>query len=199
MKKEIKVALYLRVSTTDKGQDTDNQLLELKQYCNSNSYEIYNTYIDHESGSKGRSVRKQFNQMFKDAAQHHFDLVAFWSLDRFSREGIKKTLHYLQLLDSYDVKFHSYTEEYLQTDNELIAHILIGVMSYFGEYEAQRISRQVKAGLERAKAEGKQLGRPEHSDRKIQRIKKLKKEGMANKAIALELKVSLNTVKKYMV
>lgn len=143
MRKEIKVALYLRVSTTDKGQDTDNQLLQLKQYCKSKSYEIYNIYIDHESGRKGRSVRKQFNQMFKDAAQHHFDLVLFWSLDRFSREGIKKTLHYLQLLDSYGVKFHSYTEEYLQTDNELIAHILIGVMSYFGEYEAQRISRRV--------------------------------------------------------
>ena len=136
--------------------------------------------------------------MFKDAAQHQFDLVLFWSLDRFSREGIKKTLHYLQLLDSYNVKFHSYTEEYLQTDNELIAHILIGVMSYFGEYESQRISRRVKAGLERAKAEGKRLGRPELSDRKIRRIKKLKSEGMANKAIARELKVALNTVKKYM-
>lgn len=199
MNKKIKAALYLRVSTNDKGQDTDNQLLQLNEYCQKKGYEIHQVYIDHESGRKGRSVRKQFNQMFKDAAQHQFDLVLFWSLDRFSREGIKKTLHYLQLLDSYDVKFHSYTEEYLQTDNELIAHILIGVMSYFGEYEAQRISRRVKAGLERAKAEGKRLGRPELSDRKIRRIKKLKSEGMANKAIARELKISLNTVKKYMV
>jgi len=85
MNKKIKAALYLRVSTTDKGQDTDNQLLQLKEYCQKKGYDIYQVYVDHESGRKGRSVRKQFNQMFKDAAQHHFDLVAFWSLDRFSR------------------------------------------------------------------------------------------------------------------
>jgi hypothetical protein len=56
--------------------------------------------------------------MFKDARQNKFDILLFWSLDRFTREGLFKTITYLQLLDSYGIVFHSYSEEYLNTENE---------------------------------------------------------------------------------
>jgi DNA invertase Pin-like site-specific DNA recombinase len=120
-------------------------------------------FVDHESGRKGRRERSGFDEMFQAAEQHAFDVLVFWSLDRFSREGIRKTIHYLQHLEALGVGFRSYTEPYLNTENELVSHILPAVMSYFAEYEAKKISRRTVAGLERARAEGKQIGRPRSS------------------------------------
>jgi DNA invertase Pin-like site-specific DNA recombinase len=79
-------------------------------------------------------------------------MVLFWSLDRFTREGIQKTIYYLQQLDTYGIRFKSYTETILDTENELVAHILIGVLSYLAKQEAVRISERTKAGLERVRA-----------------------------------------------
>ena len=115
----MKVAIYSRVSTKDKGQDTQNQIIQLKKFCKSNNYQIYKIYEDHESGSKGRKERASFDMLFKEARQRKFQLLIFWSIDRFSREGIFKTMMYFKQLDEYGIKFHSYTEEYLTTDNEL--------------------------------------------------------------------------------
>ena len=78
---------------------------------------------------------------------HRAVLVLFWSLDRFSREGIRKTILYLQQLDGFGVKFKSYSETPLDTDNELVSHILLGVLSYFADLEAKKISERMKAGL----------------------------------------------------
>ena len=69
----------------------------------------------------------------------------FWSLDRFSREGLRKTVAYLQQLEALGVRFRSYTEPYLSTENELVSHVLLGVLSYFAEYEAHKISRRTIA------------------------------------------------------
>jgi len=65
--------------------------------------------------------------MFQDAAQRKFDLVLFWALDRFTREDLQKTIFYLRQLDDCGVKFHSYTEPYLNTDQELVRDILLSV------------------------------------------------------------------------
>jgi DNA invertase Pin-like site-specific DNA recombinase len=87
------------------------------------------------------------------------------ALDRFSREGIRKTIAYLQFLDDRGVSFKSYTEPFLDTDNELITHIVLGVTSYYTQQEAIRISERTKAGLERARSNGKVLGRPDSFER----------------------------------
>ena len=117
-------------------------------------------FVDRESGRKGRRERSAFAAVFEAAERREFDTLVFWSLDRFSREGIRKTIAYLQQLEALGVRFRSYTEPYLSTENELVSHVLLGVLSYFAEYEAQKISRRTIAGLERARAEGKALGRP---------------------------------------
>lgn len=80
-----------------------------------------------KSDNKGRGERQEFSQMFQDAAQRKFDLVLFWALDRFTREGLQKTIFYLRQLDDCGVKFHSYTEPYLNTDQELVRDILLNV------------------------------------------------------------------------
>jgi DNA invertase Pin-like site-specific DNA recombinase len=190
-----KVALYARVSTKDK-QDVDNQLIELRRWVKNNGYKIHKEYIDNESGAKGRAERQQFAAMFQDAHQKKFDLVLFWALDRFSREGLQKTIFYLQQLESYGVHFHSYKEEYLNTDNELVRDILLSVFASLAKLERQRISERVKIGLKTAKSKGKRLGAPPKHHLK-EEIAKLSKRGISKRAIAKKLKISRNTVSKY--
>jgi DNA invertase Pin-like site-specific DNA recombinase len=152
MAKPTRVAIYLRVSKDDGSQETDNQLLQLRDFCGRwEDHELVAEYVDRESGTRGRRERKDFDKMFADAARRRFDVLLFWALDRFSREGIRKTIAYLQHLDDCGVAFKSYTEPFLDTDNELIAHIVLGVTSYYAQQEALRISERTKAGLERAR------------------------------------------------
>jgi DNA invertase Pin-like site-specific DNA recombinase len=191
----MKVAIYSRVSTKNKGQDTQNQIIQLKDYCKSKGYEIYKIYEDHESGSKGRKERASFDLMFKEAQQRKFSLVLFWSLDRFSREGIFKTMIYLKQLDESGVKFHSYTEEYLATDNELVSNILLSVMSYFAKLEREKISERTKAGLEKARLKGKVIGRPSKEKLKEEILNYRKTKTV--REVANILNISTATVLKY--
>ena len=108
-------------STHDKGQDPENQLLQLRAWCERAGHELHREYVEHESGTKGERDRKAFAELLAAAARREFDLVLFWSLDRFSREGMAQTVGYLQRLQANGVDFHSYTEEYLATDNEWCA------------------------------------------------------------------------------
>lgn len=152
-----RAATYLRISTRDGSQTEENQRRQLREFLDREGYDLADEFVDHESGRKGRRERSGFDQMFEASENREFDVLVFWSLDRFSREGIRKTIHYLQQLESLGVQFRSYSEPYLNTENELVSHILLAVMSYFAEYEAKKISRRAKAGLERARQEGKDI------------------------------------------
>jgi len=193
-----KAAIYVRVSTNDKGQDVNNQIIKLKEYSQNRGWQVYSVYSDNESGKKGRRERQAFNRLFTDAHKRKFDIVLFWALDRFSREGTFKTMAYLNQLDSAGIRFVSYTEEYLNTDNELVATILISIMSTFAKLEAQKISERTKAGLDRARKQGKKLGRRSFVEQGIDtKIKALSAQGLSDTEIMKELKISRNTVKKY--
>lgn len=196
--KSVIVAIYLRVSTTGKGQDPENQLLQLKEFCGRQGWQVYKIYTDYESGTKGRRERTEFGQLFKDAAQRRFDVVLFWSLDRLTREGIQKTIYYLQQLDAYGIRFKSYTETMLDTDNELVAHILIAVLSYLAKQEAVKISERTKAGLERVRAQGKTLGRPDGFEEWKDKLIQMKGAGYSQGKISRETGLSYNTVKNYL-
>ncbi|MDQ3397331.1 MAG: recombinase family protein [Deinococcota bacterium] len=195
--KALRVAIYSRVSKDDDSQTPENQLLELRAYCERQGYDIVEEYVDYESGRKGKAERKRFAELLKDASQRKFDLLLLWSLDRFSREGIRKTLNYLELLEGYGVAFKSYTEEYLDTSNELLRHIVVGTIAYFAELEAKRISERTKAGLARVKAKGKRLGRPTKFVSNKHKLERLLEQGYSKQRIADRLGLSLNTTKKY--
>ncbi|MAQ95533.1 MAG: hypothetical protein CMM84_18910 [Rhodothermaceae bacterium] len=122
----------------------------------------------------------------------------FWSLDRFSREGLRKTVAYLQQLEALGVRFRSYTEPYLSTENELVSHVLLGVLSYFAEYEAQKISRRTIAELERVRAEGKVLGRPSTFDEHRGAPGEMLDSGVATAEMARRTGLSYNTVKGHL-
>ena len=124
-----RVAVYARVSTDNKGQDPDNQLMQLRAWCGRMGYVVVREYVDHESGAKGADQRKQFGRLFVDAARREFDMVLVWALDRFSRNGMASTIVDLQRLGSYGVTFHSFNEPHLSTDNELVRDVLLAVLA----------------------------------------------------------------------
>jgi DNA invertase Pin-like site-specific DNA recombinase len=99
----IRVATYYRVSREE--QDPENQLIQLREFCEHwDDHRLVAEYVDRESGTRGRRERKDFDRMFADAARRRFDVLLFWALDRFSREGIRKTIAYLQRLDACGVQ-----------------------------------------------------------------------------------------------
>ena len=193
-----RVAIYLRVSKDDGSRETDNQLLQLRWFCEGwEGHELVAEYVDRESGTRGRRERKDFDRMFADAAHRRFDVVLFWALDRFSREGIRKTIAYLERLDHCGVALKSYTEPFLDTDNELIAHIALGVTSYYAQQEAIKISDRTKVGLEGAGRQGKVLGKPDAFGRWAPVLSEMKEQEFSQGRMSRRTGLSYNTVKKY--
>lgn len=153
------VALYARVSTKDGRQDTENQLPALRDYCSKQSWPIVDEYVDRETG--GISNRPRFQRMFQDARQRKFDLVLFWSLDRFSREGALATMKHLERLSGYGVHWRSHTEEYLDSLG-LFGEAVLAILATIAKQERLRRSERAAAAIARLKRQGKtdHLGRP---------------------------------------
>jgi DNA invertase Pin-like site-specific DNA recombinase len=193
----MRVAIYARVSTDDKGQDPENQLIALREWCVRMGHEVAGEYVDHVSGRKGTEGRQQFAKLFEDASRRKFDLVLFWALDRFSREGMVQTIMHLQRLDSHGVQFHSYTEAHLNTDNELVRNVLLAVLSSLAKAEAAKISERTKAGLLKARRKGSKIGRPRIEEDLRTEIARRMAEGETAFAVARVLGVDRKTVLKY--
>jgi DNA invertase Pin-like site-specific DNA recombinase len=193
----VRIAVYARVSTDDKGQDPENQLRQLRQWCADAGHTVVHEYIDRESGRKGAKGRKQFAQLFEGAHKRKFDCVLFWALDRFTREGMAQTVAYLQQLASHGVSFHSYTEPHLSTDNELVGNILLAVMASLAKVESQKIGERTRAGMARARAQGKRIGRPALDPALQRKIAKQLGAGLSAYAVAKQLGIDAHTVAKY--
>ena len=151
----MRVALYCRVSTSE--QDNDNQTAQLRQFATSQGWQLVSEYCDQTSGST--SNRPEFKRMFQDASQRRFDILLFWSLDRLSREGVLETLQHLQRLTSYGVAWRSFTEQYLDSTG-IFRDAVIGILAVVAKQERIRRSERTIAGLQKARRQGRILGRP---------------------------------------
>lgn len=164
----MRIALYCRVSKNDESQDPQNQLDPLRNYADALGGEVVEEYIDQASG--GNADRMNFLRMLQDAEKRKFDLLLIWALDRLSREGISNTLGYLERLKRNGVALKSLQESWLDTRDDGLGQLLLAIFSWVAQQERQRIVERTKAGLERAKKAGKQLGRPHGAkDRKKRR------------------------------
>jgi DNA invertase Pin-like site-specific DNA recombinase len=150
------VGIYCRVSN-DK-QDNGNQLEQLREFAAKQDWAIAVEYVDTVTGS-GRKTRPQFERMLLAASQRKFDLLLFWALDRLSREGIVKTLGYLEQLRGWNVGWCSYTQPFLDTGNAMTNSIVLSVLSAVAQQERITLSERTKAGLQRAKRPGESSGR----------------------------------------
>jgi DNA invertase Pin-like site-specific DNA recombinase len=187
----MRAALYGRVSTRAKGQDTENQLIQLREYCSRHGWSLVHEYIDHESGARSDS-RTEFQRLLTAASQREFDVIVVWALDRFTREGVMQTFEHLKKLKGYGVEFESYTEAHFRTTGPA-GELMLAISAWIAQQEHKRIVERVRAGLKRAKAQGKTLGRPRAAVR-AERVIGLRDKGMSIRQIADETGVSPMTV-----
>jgi|TARA_Y100000310_G_scaffold98941_1_gene96729 DNA invertase Pin-like site-specific DNA recombinase len=146
----MKVAIYVRVST-DK-QEVENQLVQLREYCNKNSYFIFDEYIDVISGKE--TSRPSYDRMFQEAHKRLFDLVLFWDLSRFSRAGTLFTLQKLKELENLGIDWESYQEPYFKSVGQF-KDVVLSIISTVAKMEREKISERTKAGLVGKKNVGK--------------------------------------------
>jgi DNA invertase Pin-like site-specific DNA recombinase len=190
----MRVALYARVSTKDKGQDTENQLHQLRAFAEQHGT-IYKVYTDQESG--GKADRTEFKHLLREAYQQKFDLVVFWRLDRFSREGALATLRYLKELKDHGVNYKLFTEPYLDSLGPF-GDVIVSLLATIAAQDLIKISENTKAALAKKKAAGVQLGAPSKSAEVVAQVRRLKASGASNQAIARALQLSPSTVAKYL-
>ena len=189
---DTRVALYARTSTKDGRQDTANQLRQLREFCARQGWQIVAEYIDQASGKRGD--REQFQAMFTAASRREFDTVLFWSLDRFSREGVYETLTHLQRLTAYGVGYRSFSEPFLDSCG-MFKDAIISVLATLAKQERVRLSERVVAGLQRAKSQGRVGGRPKAVfDRS--KVTALRDAGQSLGQIAEQIGVSKMTVSR---
>jgi DNA invertase Pin-like site-specific DNA recombinase len=187
-----RVALYARVSTD--GQTTDNQLDELRTVAKRNKWKIVEVFIDHGiSGAKGREKRPAFDKMCNAAVRKEFDLIAAWSVDRLGR-SLQHLVSFLSELHAKDVGLYLHQQAVDTTTPA--GRVLFQMMGVFAEFERSIIQERVKAGLQRARKNGKTLGRPRIPKSKERAIKAARTSGKAIKAIAKELRVGVGTVQR---
>ena len=189
-KTQVRTALYARVSMKDKRQDTENQLSQLRQFCESQGWIVTAEYVDRASGK--RSDREQFQKLFEHASQRKFDTVLFWSLDRFSREGVRETLNHLERLTSYGVNYRSFTEQYLDSCG-IFKDAVLAILAVIAKQERVRLSERTLAGLAKARKQGRVGGRPRLVVRRDQ-VARYRAEGLSISQIAEKMTIPRTSV-----
>ena len=189
----MRVAIYARVSTRDKGQDPENQVHQLRAFAEQHGT-VYKVFTETVSG--GKSDRSEFKTLMLEAYQKKFDLVVFWRLDRFSREGALPTLKYLKELRDHGVNYKSFTEPYLDSLGPF-GDVIVSMLATIAAQDLIKISENTKASLAKKKAAGIKLGAPSKSVTVVSQALAMKEAGQSNGAIARSLGISPSTVAKY--
>lgn len=189
----MRTAIYARVSTSNGTQDTENQLIALRIFSSQQSWEIVEEYVDNASGS-GKVKRPSFERMMSDAVNRKVDMVLFWSLDRLSREGVGKTVGYLDKLTASGVCWRSYTEQYLDSCG-VFKDAVLAILAVVAKQERIRISERTKAGLAIARSKGRVGGRKPKA-KPTAEIREMRSGGMSLGEIADKVGLSKATISR---
>jgi DNA invertase Pin-like site-specific DNA recombinase len=153
------VSLYARVSTDDKNQYPETQLYALKNFCQVAGLEIYREYVDH-ARAKDWKRRRSWSELQKDARQRKFKTVLVFRLDRAFR-SVKECVNLVEDWYERGITFKSLSEDVIDTTTSS-GRFILQIMAAIAELESSIIGERVAAGMARAKAQGKKLGRPAH-------------------------------------
>jgi len=181
-----RIAIYARVSTTD--QSTESQLLDLRRYVSERGWNIFKEFVD-EGISGTKDNRPALNDLMNDAKKRRFDVVLVWRFDRFAR-STKHLILALEEFKNLGIDFVSYQEN-IDTSSPLGSAIFT-IISAVAQLERDIIAERVKAGLRRAKENGKRLGRPQ-VEVDLEQVKALRTKGYSTRAIAEELGLTKST------
>jgi DNA invertase Pin-like site-specific DNA recombinase len=189
-----RAAIYARVSTRNGHQDPETQLLALRQVAQRADWQIAGEYVDHGiSGAKGRDKRPEFDRLLKDATRRQFDIVMAWSVDRLGR-SLQDLVAFLGDLHAQGVDLYLHIQGIDTTTPG--GKALFQMMGVFAEFERAIIQERVCAGLAKARAQGKRLGRPKVSSLVERSIQAARAAGKGQLAIARELRVGVGTVRR---
>ena len=186
-----KVGIYTRVSTLD--QTIDNQLIELRDHCSRMGWEIVKEYADEGlSGTLSRDKRPALNSLIKDAYRKRFDSVVCWDISRIGR-SMKELILFLSDMKDRGIGICSVRQGFdTSTSMGEIMFQFVGILS---SWEREMIRERTLAGLERARREGKTLGRKKVTDDTMTaKIIELRSANRSIRDIASEVGVSIGTV-----
>ena len=187
-----RVGLYARVSTD--AQTTENQLLQLRAVAERHGWAIVAEFVDHGvSGAKGRQERQQFDALLRGVARREFDMIAAWSVDRLGR-SLQDLLGFLLELQSKHVDLYLH-QQALDTSTSM-GKAMFQLCGVFAELERSIIQERIRAGLERARAKGKTLGRPRTDTKVESKIRKLAGQGMGKGKIARTLGIGVSVAQR---
>ena len=186
-----RVGLYGRVSTTDKGQDVELQLRELRAFAHARGWRIQEEYVD-EGISGSQANRPAMDRLRSACRRRQIDVVLVWRLDRLGR-SLK---HLIMTLDEFQTLGVAFVSLHEQLDcTTATGQLLLHLLGAFAEFERAIIRERVKAGLANARSKGKRLGRPSLAIDSAQ-VKTLRKTGHSIRNIAHVLRVSPASVHK---
>jgi len=192
MKPIATVALYARVSTRDKGQDNENQLIALREFCAKQGWTVAHEYVDRATGK--HSDREQFTAMFSAASRRGFDAIITWALDRLSREGVAQTFEHIKTLLGYGVQYVSYTEPHFRTTGPA-GELMIAIAAWIAQQERARLSERTRAGLQRARRAGRIGGRPRLVVNRA-KVVQMGADGQTTREIGAKLAISAASVSR---
>lgn len=187
-----RVALYVRVSTD--GQTVENQVRELKAVAKRHGWRVVGMFDDNGiSGAKGRDQRPAMRRLMEGIGRRDFDMVAAWSVDRLGRSlqdlvGLLGEMH----AKGVDLYLH---RQGLDTSTPA-GRAMFQMLGVFAEFERAMIQERVRAGLARARAQGKRLGRPQVGPKVEAAVRAARAKGTGIRKIASELKIGVGTVQR---
>jgi DNA invertase Pin-like site-specific DNA recombinase len=186
-----RVALYARVSTH--GQTAENQLRELRAVADRSGWIVVQTFCDTVSGTKEPESRPGFANLLRAIARHEVDVLAVWALDRLSR-SLRELLGVFDMLNKAGVDLFSHRQA-LDTGSAS-GRMLISLVGVFAEFERDLLVERVRAGLARAKAQGKRIGRPRTPERKAAEVREALLAGRGIHTICRNLGIGSATVQR---
>ena len=189
-----RVALYCRVSTSTKDQTTENQLRELRSYCDRMEYEVVQVYEDEVSGAKSREKRPAYNEMCKDAFLKKFDVIIGWDVSRFGR-SMKEFVSFLSDMDDKGIGVIA-VKNGLDTSSSS-GRMMMKLIGVLEEWNREMLVERTNAGLARTVANGTKLGRKKiTNDTMTAMILELRNDKKSIRAIASEVGISTATVQR---
>ncbi len=186
------VAIYVRVSTAQ--QTTENQLIELREVCERNNWNVVEIYNETVSGTKGQHDREELKRMMIDASRKKFCKVAVWSVDRLGR-NMKHLVSVLSQLKDLDVELYSYKQG-IDTSTTM-GQSFFYMVGIFSELENNMRKERQTIGIKRALENGAKFGRKTKLNRQtVKEITYLREKGLSIRKIAKELNLGVATVHK---
>ncbi len=194
----MKVALYARVSTSDKDQDPETQLMPMRDFVEAQGWETYHMYVD-IAPANDLAHRIAWRQMLDDAGKRRFTTVLVFKLDRAFR-SVKHMHDTLAAWELVGVSFKSLREQF--DTSTALGRLLLNLLAALAEFELELIRERVKAGMDRARRQGRQIGRPRVTDRRGFNkrfgdiLERLDGGDISRRQAAIELNIGYATLKR---